>query len=504
MGFKKVIVLFLIFTCARTLWAQQDFAIIQAIVNSSADELNPVFSADGNWFFITRAYHAQNVGGLKDAGDIWFTRKENGQWQSLQHASLLNDDGYNTVAGLQADGSLLVLNRIGENQTKAKTQGISVAKWNGTTWIYSENVSTPYFRSLQPVINGRLSADGNFIVYAADSYGTIGVEDIYLLRKTYNGWSEPIHLGNTVNTNLQELSPSLSKTNDTLFFATTKRNSNTSFDIVYAVRKDDTFLNWTKPELLNPINANYRELFFNSMGNGYAYYTSTFSSEGYGDVKFFISNLSKDTTKQILPIRATPILVGILLNSKTNNFIDGTIEITSDTFNKKLKSENGNFSIALENKKTYSVSAEAKGYISFFEKLTVDFKENNSFTYTIKLKPIEVGATVQLKNVLFKQSSTDLLEESTEELNQVVTFMRENPSVKILLSGHTDNRGVAADNQKLSQMRADKVKQYLVSKGIPGKRIKEKGFGGSKPLYPNDTEENRKMNRRVEFTITKS
>ena len=97
-----------------------------------------------------------------------------------------------------------------------------------------------------------------------------------------------------------------------------------------------------------------------------------------------------------------------------------------------------------------------------------------------------------------------MLEESKEELNQVVAFMKQNPSVRILLSGHTDNRGVVVDNLRLSQMRADKIKQYLVSKGISGKRIKGKGFGGSKPLLPNDSEENRKMNRRVEFTITRS
>ncbi|MCZ8356042.1 MAG: OmpA family protein [Cyclobacteriaceae bacterium] len=504
MGIKKVSLLFLFAMCSVSVSAQSDYAIIQAIVNSPADELNPVLSDDGNWFFITRAYHAQNVGGLKDPGDIWFTQKVNGQWQPLQQATLLNDNGYNTVAGIQQDGSILVLNRVGDKQTQAKTQGVAAAKFNGTTWQYEKNLSTPYFRSVQPVINGRLSADGNFLVYAAESYGSAGVEDIYLLRKNENGWSEPLHLGSEVNSALQELSPSLSKTNDTLFFATTKRNSTTSFDIVFSVRKDDTFLNWTKPEPLSLVNSNFRELYYNSVGNGNAYYTSTFSSEGYGDVKFLIKKEIKDTLQQVKKEVVEPTLMGLLLNSKTNAFIDGTIEINGVDFNKKIKVEQGRFFIELENNKTYAIAAEAKGFISFYEKLTLEFKNNNSFTYTIKLKPIEVGATVQLKNVLFKQSSTELLEESKEELNQVVAFMKENSSVRILLSGHTDNRGVAADNQKLSQMRAEKVKQYLVSKGIAGKRIQGKGFGGSKPLYPNDSEENRKLNRRVEFTITKS
>ena len=78
-----------------------------------------------------------------------------------------------------------------------------------------------------------------------------------------------------------------------------------------------------------------------------------------------------------------------------------------------------------------------------------------------------------------------------------------NTSIKIELAGHTDNRGIPSQNVKLSQARVDKVKSYLVSKGIEGKRISGKGYGGSKPIASNETEETRQLNRRVEFTIKK-
>jgi OmpA-OmpF porin, OOP family len=119
------------------------------------------------------------------------------------------------------------------------------------------------------------------------------------------------------------------------------------------------------------------------------------------------------------------------------------------------------------------------------------------------LQPVELGTTVNLKNVLFAQAKTDILPESYPELDLVVGFLKENPNVTIELMGHTDGRGVHADNVRLSQQRVNKVKEYLVSKGIDSRRISGKGFGGSKPIASNDTEESRRMNRRVEFVIRK-
>jgi outer membrane protein OmpA-like peptidoglycan-associated protein len=81
--------------------------------------------------------------------------------------------------------------------------------------------------------------------------------------------------------------------------------------------------------------------------------------------------------------------------------------------------------------------------------------------------------------------------------------MEANPHVEIELAGHTDNRGSFQQLMSLSQKRVNKVKSYLVSKGIKAKRITGKGYGGSKPIASNESEETRLLNRRVEFTIKK-
>jgi len=120
-----------------------------------------------------------------------------------------------------------------------------------------------------------------------------------------------------------------------------------------------------------------------------------------------------------------------------------------------------------------------------------------------EVKTIQVGETVKLNHVFFKQGLPELLPNSYPQLDTLVMIMKENKTLEIELQGHTDNQGDARINLQLSEQRVVVVRQYLISKGIVASRLTEKGFGGSRPAVPNDTEENRKKNRRVEFMITK-
>ena len=119
------------------------------------------------------------------------------------------------------------------------------------------------------------------------------------------------------------------------------------------------------------------------------------------------------------------------------------------------------------------------------------------------LVPIEIGERIQLNNVFFERAQAKLKAESYPELDRLILILKDNPTIEIELSGHTDNRGNPNANKKLSQERVDAVTSYLVGKGIEASRIKGKGYGGDQPLFPNINEKNREMNRRVEFKITK-
>jgi outer membrane protein OmpA-like peptidoglycan-associated protein len=507
-------------------------------VNTSYDEQNPVLSPDGNSLYFTVGNHPANTGGKKDPGDIWISRREGTQWMAPVHGgSLLNDRAYNAVAGFSADGQQLFLHgHYGTSGSVAKTQGISVSRNSGGTWSRPDNITIPYFLNKSGTLCGALSDDNTVFIFSAESYGTYGVDDIYVSIRQGEKWSEPKNIGGSINTQFQELSPSLSADNKTLFFSSNGRKGSGSFDIFSTTRLDESWTSWSTPVNLGPsINSDGRELYFRMYTPlGFGIYTSTKSSDGYGDMKIYVpdvpplpgndsliyASLQRETVLEKLkpveenvPEVVSPVKAGVkaevkvfgkITSAKTGEVVPAArISFDSpDRAGETISAGDNGYAVAVPSS-AYVIRIEAPGYISTMEKLDINAAEMQEVEMNFKLQPVEVGTTVNLKNVLFAQTKTDILPESFSELDLVVSFLKENPKVKIELLGHTDGRGVHADNVKLSQQRVNKVKQYLVSKGIEGNRISGKGFGGSKPIASNDTEESRKMNRRVEFVIRK-
>jgi OOP family OmpA-OmpF porin len=153
-------------------------------------------------------------------------------------------------------------------------------------------------------------------------------------------------------------------------------------------------------------------------------------------------------------------------------------------------------------KGTYEISAKSKLFAKNVE--VIDFNINEgTLSKEIRLTQVKIGENVKLDNVHFKQGKAELLPESFPVLDKLVKMLNDNNSMEIELSGHTDNVGVPALNLKLSEDRVDVIKNYLISKGINGNRVKGKGYGGSMPIASNAKEETRKLNRRVDFKITK-
>lgn len=497
-------------------------------LNTPYDELNPVLSPDGKSQYITIANHPQNTGGKKDPGDIWVSvLLDNNEWSAPVHAGpVLNDNGYNAVAGFSSDGrQMFLLGHYGSADNPARTQGISVSRNTGNGWSKPENISIPYFQNKSAMLSGYILPDQSAFVFSAETYGTRGVEDIYVSVKNANGtWSEPKNLGSTINTRFQELSPSLSDDGKTLYFSTNGGKGVGSFDVYSATRLDDTWMNWSQPVNLGTVvNSEGRELFYRPYEQlGFALYTSTKNSDGYGDVRIHISGEPTpkrdslptqpviDTVTRIVEVQREPNpdkrvrIYGKVTNARTGETVAASLAFSSPSTEQtsRTTTQEG-FTVTVPSTEQYTVKIEAPGYISALEKLDIQTYEMRDLEMNFKLQPVEVGATVNLRDVLFEQGKTLMLPQSYPELDLVVTFLKNNPKVKIELSGHTDNRGIPGQNVKLSQARVEKVKSYLVSKGIAKNRITGKGYGGSKPIASNDDEETRALNRRVEFTIVK-
>ncbi|HTE31338.1 MAG TPA: OmpA family protein [Chryseolinea sp.] len=515
--------------CMHSLLAQRLGNNAFQKVNSAYDELDPVISPDGRTMFVTIANHASNVGGKRDQGDIWISAlQEDNQWAAPVHGgNNLNNAAFNAVAGLSADGTkLYLLSHYDGNGGPGRTQGIAVSTYNESGWTKPQNLAIPYFQNKSSVLTGHVSADQSVFVFSADTYGSRGVEDLYVTRKGADGkWSEPKNLGGVVNTPFQELSPSLSADSKTIYFSSNGRKGSGSFDIYSSVRLDDSWGNWSVPvNMGSGFNTEGRELYYRPYEqSGYALYASTKNSDGYGDIRIFLSDepyrpdsvivappVKPDSSISIveLPREATTDKLvrvhGKVNNAKTGESIDAKVFFEAEVNGQNTGSSVASgYTITLPSTNDYVVRIEAPGYVSTREKLDIQTYEMNELEMNFKLQPVEIGTTVNLKDVLFEQGKTVLLSQSYPELDLVISFLKSNPNVKIELAGHTDNRGIPSQNVKLSQARVDKVKSYLVSKGISSKRITGKGYGGSKPIASNDNEDTRQFNRRVEFVIKK-
>lgn len=136
-----------------------------------------------------------------------------------------------------------------------------------------------------------------------------------------------------------------------------------------------------------------------------------------------------------------------------------------------------------------------------FHNRTIDLTAFDGQEVLVELIPLRANVSIRLNNILFETASAELMPDSYEELDRAVKLFIENPSLAIEVSAHTDNVGSASYNLKLSEMRAQSVVAYLIENGVSQSQIVSKGYGMTMPLVPNTTDENRAINRRVEFKV---
>ncbi len=164
-------------------------------------------------------------------------------------------------------------------------------------------------------------------------------------------------------------------------------------------------------------------------------------------------------------------------------------------------SQSGEFTLKPELNTDYTIEVKAFGYVTKTEKIRFSSASQNPYKYSVSLQKIAMGQAIVLENILFEKASAVLLPESFVELDKLLQFMRDNAGIRIEIAGHTSSDGDDAYNMKLSQDRADSVAKYLIDKGIARNRIVSKGYGENNPVAGNDTEDGRRLNRRVEFKI---
>lgn len=175
---------------------------------------------------------------------------------------------------------------------------------------------------------------------------------------------------------------------------------------------------------------------------------------------------------------------------------DDQAPIAADT----TSATDGKYEINLDNAGPFLMEVTAEGY--FFRNRALQFHPDTTLmVQNFELQKIKTGARIVIANILFNTGNATLRAESYAELNKLAALLHENPQVRIEVSGHTDNTGSAAVNKRLSRSRALSVRNYLVSQGISGDRVDFEGYGFDRPIAPNETEEGRAANRRVEIEV---
>ncbi len=519
--------------------AQQELpATPDTLVNSRFNEIKPIFSPDGGTLYFTRSNHPLNAGGRRDRGDVWQAKVlAPGRYGEVKLADkAFNTSQMNSLLGFSGNGEEVYFQTY-DPESKGKRQaGIYKMPARGGK---AQPVTIHYFFNKAKYQDATLSADGKVMLLAMESYSTYGLEDLYVSFLQPDGsWSEPKNLGLDINTTKQEMSAWLSADGQTLYFTSNGHGGYGSMDIFRSQRLDASWKRWSKPENLGAaVNSAGADMYFVENPQGkWAYYSSTQNSEGFGDIRK-TPIPEQDEEKPMLVEAEAEILVpqtaveleeqvAVAEDHLAEDSIEEVTVLVKQSFDLEgqVQNENGepqaaqlrisrqgkdfsetraisgSFDMNLPEGGEYMLRVQAQGYFPVDTSLQVTEGVN---VLKLRLRPLVVGEAVRLENVMFRQSTAVLMEESNEALDEVVSLMQENPQMEILLTGHTDNQGSSKANIRLSRERVEAVKNYLVSRGIEEERIEGKGYGPTRPVASNASEETRKLNRRVEFVITK-
>lgn len=461
-------------------------------------DLGPVISPDGQTLYIFRKEYEQNMGS-NNYDDIWVSqRQEDDSWSMMTNIGRpLNNESHNFVAAITPDGNKMLVANTYNSKGEFDGLGVSLSQRGSKGWGLPKTVKIDNFYNNNTYGNYFMSADGRYILMSIERNDSYGECDLYVSFKLDDyHYTEPKNLGTTINTFAYEGTPFLAADNVTMYFPSPGHPSIGSTDIFVTRRLDDTWTNWSEPENLGPeINTTGWD----------SYYTIPAS----GEVAYLVQE--GDIYRIKLPEKAKPkpvvLIKGKVLNSKNNEPLEASITYydlaTGEEMGTALSNaDDGGYQIILPYGRRYSFLAAKPKFISVSENMDVsDITEYAEIEKDLYLSPIEVGQVVRLNNIFFELNKSDLLPESSAELDRLIQLMNENKKMVIEIGGHTDNQGSDEYNMNLSQQRVNSVVSYLTKNGINAKRLTGKGYGESSPVATNDTEEGRELNRRVEFRI---
>ena len=388
--------------------------------------------------------------------------------------TMVNTKDEEYVNMLSFDGSQLLFTRKMLLSNGFQKEFLFVSQWDGEQWTEPQQLAFSDFPEDVDPAAAFISADGKKLYLTGCGWKRDSSCDLYVSEMVDGRWSMPQAIKGSVNTNSWESQPCVSSDGRELYFVS-RRNGNA--DIYRSLRHSDG--TWSEPQNLGaPINTKGTEMAPFLHPDGRTLYFSSDKHIGMGGFDLFMSRRGEDGQWQ------QPVNLGFPINTSGDEI---------------------NFFVAADGKTAF-VSSQREGGNGGYDIYTFELPEelrSDSANYLATVDVVELapGDAVVLQNIQFEYNSSALTDDSQAGIEMLVEFLKRNPDLKVELAGHTDDVGSASYNQKLSADRAESVRKALISNGIDETRLTAKGYGATKPLAPNDSEEHRALNRRTEMII---
>jgi outer membrane protein OmpA-like peptidoglycan-associated protein len=474
-------------------------------INTRWSEYFPSLTADNDLLIFTRrdGDHDEN---------FYQSERQNKLWQKARPLQGVNTERNEGAQSVSPDGSWMAFtacNREGDG-----SQGSCDLYWSqlkSTGWTnpvpFSSIINSEYWES-QPTIG----ADNRTLIFIRDTISSLGNHsDIYQTVRQANGkWSTPEILGPQINTPGKEDCPFLHPDGQTLYFTSDSLPGMGDADFFFSRKQADG--SWGKAQNLGyPINTKGREAGLVVSLDGRTAYFASDREGGKGGLDIYTFEMPEFARPQAVTYAKAKVS-----NAATGYPIVAKVEFTDVKTGKVFVSastkSDGTFLVCLPAGKEYALNVSKDKFLFFSDNfnLVESASFEKPFLLDIELQPIGAsdapakagtGKPIVLRNVFFETGSAALRTQSTTELDRLAKLLTDSPGLKIQINGHTDNVGDDAFNQKLSEARAKSVQDYLLGKSIAPERLRFKGFGESKPLESNDTEDGRSKNRRTEFEV---
>ncbi len=507
-------------------------------VNSKFPEYGPYINADESVIMFTSTRENTTGGKIDDRDlqyfeDIYVSKRKGKIWtEAINPGVPLNTKSHDAIVGISPDGKHALIYKGEFNggdiyECRIKEDGT----WKSPKQLPKE-INTKYHET-----SASFSPDMQTLYFVSDKPDGFGGKDIYFANLVLKGkkekldYEDAINIGGVINTPYDEQGVFMDANGKTLYFSSKGHNTMGGYDVFKSTYENGK---WSKPENLGyPVNTPDDDLFFSFSKNGRHAYYSSFDSESYGNKDIYMITmigLEKEVlfidSRDLLAFKTETIKEDLMLDEievkdyqltiVRGRVLDGItlaplggvpVDIYDNALGRLIssfesKTNTGEYLVSLPSGRNYGFSANAKDYLFHSENLIIPPTTSvQEIEMDILLFKVKVGSKIILKNIFFDFDKTTLRPSSTAELNRLIKMLNDQSSLKIEISGHTDNVGSDSYNKKLSQGRARAVVDFLVSQGISNDRLTSVGYGESQPIESNDTDEGRQMNRRTEFKV---